>query len=453
MVIVGCTSDEKSESQNSSSNDVENGSQNTESPEEGNSDSENNTSNWKEELAAPEPPKTIDEVFTYSAGEFSDFNYQDNETDREELLKGFSNLPQLEEGASKEKIDAFWNKTLSLTYADYPDIDAIVNQIQATGYGSPDIEDPRYHLKENLNVEIILDASGSMAGVVDGGTKMNIAKETINSFVGSLPEEAKIGLRVYGHEGSSSESDKALSCKSSELVYQLNNYSEDEFNKALNRFTPAGWTPIALALENAKQDLAEYSKENNTNIIYLVSDGIGTCDEDPAVVAETLPDSDIMPIVNVIGFDIDQDGANQLKKIADAAEGSYSAANTESELRNELEKAEHLAAQWKSWKGKARTEVVYQHSQNRGDVTWFYNDFVQDYLRQSENIKGVLRDLEESGHISEEAYRALDEKRSEWYDMMGDFIDQKRTELYEMADNVEKSLKKSIENEAEENTN
>src|SRR5690606_18527517 len=99
----------------------------------------------------------------------------------------------------------------------------------------------------------------------------------------------------YGHKGTGKASDKALSCSSNELVYSPGPYSEAKMNEALNSFKPAGWTPLAASLQQAKEDLAPYKGENNTNIVYVVSDGIETCDGDPIQAAEELKNSGISP--------------------------------------------------------------------------------------------------------------------------------------------------------------
>ena len=41
---------------------------------------------------------------------------------------------------------------------------------------------PEGELPKQVNVEILLDASGSMAGRVSGGVKMDLAKEAIRKF-------------------------------------------------------------------------------------------------------------------------------------------------------------------------------------------------------------------------------------------------------------------------------
>ena len=44
-----------------------------------------------------------------------------------------------------------------------------------------------------------------MAGRVDGGVKMDLAKQAIRVFASDVPEGAQVFLRVYGHQGKQSE--------------------------------------------------------------------------------------------------------------------------------------------------------------------------------------------------------------------------------------------------------
>ena len=46
---------------------------------------------------------------------------------------------------------------------------------------------------------IILDASGSMWGQIDGRAKLEIARETLGTVLSGLPAESEIGLMAYGH--------------------------------------------------------------------------------------------------------------------------------------------------------------------------------------------------------------------------------------------------------------
>ena len=116
---------------------------------------------------------------------------------------------------------------------DFQDPQIVVDNMKFALSGSPEA-DPRFSFKENYNVEIILDASGSMANVIDGKTRMELAKEAIRDFVSQVPEEANVSLRVYGHTGTGDEADKAASCAAIEEVYERGPYDSGKFEEALN---------------------------------------------------------------------------------------------------------------------------------------------------------------------------------------------------------------------------
>lgn len=82
------------------------------------------------------------------------------------------------------------------------------------------------------NIAILLDASGSMAQKINSKTKMDLAKEAIHKFVASMPEGSNVSLRVYGHKGSNADSDKKLSCSSTEMIYDLKPYDEASFTSS-----------------------------------------------------------------------------------------------------------------------------------------------------------------------------------------------------------------------------
>ena len=129
---------------------------------------------------------------------------------------------------------------------------------------------------------------------------------------------------------------------------------------------PAGWTPTELAIREAKKDLAEFDGENNTNIVYLVGDGISTCDDDPVAAAKALYDSKITPIINVIGFNVDNDGQRQLKEVAKAVEGTYQDVQDAATLQKELDQANKIAKQWADL--KKRESQSLSHERIKKDV-------------------------------------------------------------------------------------
>ena len=195
--------------------------------------------------------------------------------------------------------------------------------------------------QKKTNVVLLMDASGSMKASVPGGVKMELAKNSMEKFTEQLQTDTNVALLAYGHKGSGKEADKELSCEEIETVYPLSSYERYGFTKALNSFSASGWTPLASAIEKANDLLANYSKEEYKNSVYIVSDGIETCGGDPVAAAKKLNESDIAAMVNIIGFDVDDKGQNQLKEVAEAGGGSYST------VRNQSEFEEVIIKKWK----------------------------------------------------------------------------------------------------------
>lgn len=209
---------------------------------------------------------------------------------------------------------------------------------------------------KKIHFSILLDASGSMYGKINGKTKMASAKEAIQEFVSRMPRNATVSLRVYGHKGSNTQKDKAVSCSSTEEVYNGTGYQDARFKQALAKVKPSGWTPIAKALKSVKQDVNPQTTET---IVYVVSDGIETCDGDPVVEARSLSQSNIKTVVNIIGFDVDNQGQKMLKQVAEAGNGQFKPVDDEQSLKLHLRQSyEELQDEWREWKDQGQREAI-----------------------------------------------------------------------------------------------
>ncbi|MGG1861933.1 VWA domain-containing protein [Bacillus safensis] len=184
---------------------------------------------------------------------------------------------------------------------------------------------------KDVRVTILLDASGSMARKVEGERKFDLAKQEVFKFAQSLPEDAKIRMSLFGSEGNNKNSGKAQSCEVIRGVYGVQPYEKDSFENSLNGLGPNGWTPIARALENAKQ-ADEQLTEGTKHIVYLITDGEETCGGDPVKVAKELHNSKGSTVVNVIGLDFNDGYEGQLKQVAKAGKGHYYQASTGKEM-------------------------------------------------------------------------------------------------------------------------
>lgn len=97
---------------------------------------------------------------------------------------------------------------------------------------------------KKLHISILLDASGSMKAQINRKSKMDSAKEAIQSFADKLPKNAEVSLRVYGHKGTGSKKDKQLSCNSTEEIFHGQGEQTNQIQAVLKDVKPAGWTPI-----------------------------------------------------------------------------------------------------------------------------------------------------------------------------------------------------------------
>ncbi|MGN8647805.1 VWA domain-containing protein [Gracilibacillus sp. HCP3S3_G5_1] len=223
---------------------------------------------------------------------------------------------------------------------------------------SVDIERPDEDVEQPAlkfpHFAILIDASGSMHAEVQGISKWEAAKQAVVNFAEEIPSEATISLRVYGHEGSSNSADKELSCTSTESIYN-GNYNGTDFEESLNKIDPSGWTPIALALESSIEDIPVNVGET---VVYVVSDGIETCDGDPVQAANNLIKNDIETVVNIIGFDVDNEGQQLLKEVATAGNGEFVYVNSETQLKDYMrEQYEEIKSAWYEWKEQGKEQA------------------------------------------------------------------------------------------------
>ncbi|MFH1038678.1 MAG: VWA domain-containing protein [PVC group bacterium] len=189
-----------------------------------------------------------------------------------------------------------------------------------------------------VNIEYILDASGSMLEQIQDAMKIDIAKKTLSELVDQLPRgsteiEINVGLRVYGHSTVSGDSSEKR-CRDTVLEIPVKGVDAGGIKDLIAGITARGWTPIAYSLLQAKNDFPEGA--GNDNVIILISDGKETCGGDPCAVARELHEAGIKVRIHVVGFDIKPDERAQLECIAQAAGGKYFNADSAGELNRAL---------------------------------------------------------------------------------------------------------------------
>jgi len=186
-----------------------------------------------------------------------------------------------------------------------------------------------------VNVELVLDSSGSMAEKTSTGeTRIDAAKRVMNDVIDAIPAdrpEINVGFRVFGHKGNNTEAGRAESCQSSDLTVPIKGVNKDALTQQVANYAPVGWTPIGLSLERAAKDFPAAS-DKVVNAIILVTDGLETCDRDPCALATALKKSDAAVTAYVVGLGLDAEELRVTGCIADNTGGQIVGAQNAEEL-------------------------------------------------------------------------------------------------------------------------
>ncbi|WP_101524002.1 vWA domain-containing protein [Nocardioides houyundeii] len=180
---------------------------------------------------------------------------------------------------------------------------------------------------------LVLDSSGSMKEQAGGTTKIQAAKEALGLVVEQLPEDAEVGIRVFGAEVF--DRSKPGACTDSQNVVPVGPLDRGALTAAVADYQPYGETPIGHALGEAAKDLGP-GAEGERRTIVLLSDGEPTCQPDPCKVAERLAKQGVDLAINVVGLDVSGKAREALQCIARAGNGDYYDAGSADELANSL---------------------------------------------------------------------------------------------------------------------
>ena len=193
-------------------------------------------------------------------------------------------------------------------------------------------------LKNSVNVEIIIDASGSMNSPIGTTTKIEAVKSALKDiFSTPLPPDVtqrKVAIRSFGSKSTSDKND----CNDTSLDFKMDKLDFEKFSKALSSITPQGISPVAFALEESFKDFTE-SGDTSDNLIVLISDGWDSCNSDPLAAADRLKKGNSKVIIDVIGFDVDQSSQESLKKLAQSTDGHFFLARSDVELSSALDQS------------------------------------------------------------------------------------------------------------------
>ena len=182
--------------------------------------------------------------------------------------------------------------------------------------------------RETAATILVLDASGSMWGQIDGVNKIVIAREVIGDLLTRIPENMALGLTMYGHN-------RRGDCSDIETMVEPGIGNREEIARIVNSVNPRGRTPLSDAVIQAAEAL-RYT-ENPATVI-LVSDGRETCNRNTCEVGLALEQAGIDFTAHVIGFDVaEADDIAQLQCLAENTGGQFLSASNAAELADALQ--------------------------------------------------------------------------------------------------------------------
>ncbi len=160
---------------------------------------------------------------------------------------------------------------------------------------------------------IVLDASGSMWGQIDGRPKLEIAREALDEVLKSIPADTELGLMAYGHR-------EKGSCDDIELIVPPAAGTAKAISDAAARLQFKGKTPLTESVRRAAAELR--STEEKATVI-LITDGIETCAADPCALGLELEASGVDFTAHVVGFGLTEDEGKQVACLATNTGGQY----------------------------------------------------------------------------------------------------------------------------------
>jgi Ca-activated chloride channel family protein len=161
----------------------------------------------------------------------------------------------------------------------------------------------------NDKLVILLDASNSMWGKVDGQHKISLARDKLSALLKDTPEQYDIGLMAYGNR-------RKADCHDINTLAEPGALPNEQLLRQALEIMPKGRSPLGTALQQA----ARLGKH-----ILLVSDGNESCDADPCSISQQLKTDNPDLRIDILAFQTKP--AASLECIATNTGGTLLAAN------------------------------------------------------------------------------------------------------------------------------
>ncbi len=167
--------------------------------------------------------------------------------------------------------------------------------------------------EEEVYLELIWDASGSMWGREEGIEKILRSKDILKTITEKAPDDINIGLRIFGAR-------KTGDINDSFLAVPVEKDNKKIIENFIANVRPLGKSPIGFSLQKAKEDLLNLPGKK---FIILISDCIDNGHIPPESVIDDLKKGGISLHIVYIGDLADVELKNKLKEVAESTGGGF----------------------------------------------------------------------------------------------------------------------------------
>ena len=210
--------------------------------------------------------------------------------------------------------------------------------------------------------ELIMDLSGSMLADDAGGTRLDAAKRASTELIDSLPDDALLGMLVYGQRESSDESNRERGCQDIEVLSPVQKVDKEALKSKIAGLEAQGYTPIGNALRKAADELGPDGERS----IILVSDGIDTCAPPPVCeVAKELAGQGVGLTIHTVGFKVDEEARAELECVAQVSGGQSMTADDATQLADHMKFLTQRSVQ-----GYETTGTPFEFSETKEGAKW-----------------------------------------------------------------------------------
>ncbi|PYR58197.1 MAG: hypothetical protein DMF85_11425 [Acidobacteria bacterium] len=252
------------------------------------------------------------------------------------FIKGVKYLLAAQQQDGSWKADTAEMRTMGAAYA--PTMWAIIGLAGSFGTvkaGGLQIttELPPEQMAAHRNLEIVLDASGSMKAALGKSTRIATARQVLKDVLAKIPDDFNVGLRVYARRFSSRDKQ---TCTDTELLRPIQKLDRQQIVSTVDGVVPRGETPLVYSILQTPADL----KAAGGGSIIVITDGEETCGGDPVKAAEQLKAAGIPLTLNIVGFTLTgKKVEQQLSQFAEATGGHYYSAQDGAALTKALTRA------------------------------------------------------------------------------------------------------------------